>query len=189
MSQPHPTVLIGVGNPYRRDDGIGPALAAAIAERELPGVTVLTGDAEPSRLLDAWHGAKLAVLVDAGCSVEPVPGRVHRSVLPAGSTLPPPGSTLPAPGSTLPPPGSTLPAPGSTLPAPGSTLPAPGSASTHGLGIADAIALAQVVDRLPERLVLFTVEAADLGYGIGLSDAVAQSLPQLIQAVLAELTG
>ena len=34
--------LIGYGNPGRCDDGLGPAFAARIAARDLPGVTVST---------------------------------------------------------------------------------------------------------------------------------------------------
>jgi hydrogenase maturation protease len=37
--RPH-TLLIGYGNPARADDGLGPAVARAIAERGLPHVTV-----------------------------------------------------------------------------------------------------------------------------------------------------
>ena len=41
-------VLIGVGNEYRRDDGIGPALVAALEDRWLPGVRLLVSDGEPA---------------------------------------------------------------------------------------------------------------------------------------------
>ena len=34
-------LVIGYGNPIRRDDGLGPALARRIEERSLPGVTVM----------------------------------------------------------------------------------------------------------------------------------------------------
>lgn len=34
------TLLIGYGNPGRGDDGLGPAFARRIAERDLPGLTV-----------------------------------------------------------------------------------------------------------------------------------------------------
>ena len=40
--------------------------------------------------------------------------------------------------------------------------------------------------RLPRRLVAFAVEAADIGYGPGLSAAMAATLPDLALAVLAE---
>ncbi len=36
-------LLIGYGNPARGDDGLGPALARAVAARNLPGVQVETG--------------------------------------------------------------------------------------------------------------------------------------------------
>ncbi len=71
--------MLGVGNPFRRDDGIGTALAAIISERQLPDVTVVSCDGEPSRLLDAWADADLAIVVDALWCDQPVPGRVHRS--------------------------------------------------------------------------------------------------------------
>ena len=43
------------------------------------------------------------------------------------------------------------------------------------------------MDRMPERLVVFAVEAADIGYGEQLSQPVSASLPELTQAVIAEL--
>ncbi len=147
-------VLIGVGNTYRRDDGIGPAIAAAISKHDLPGVTVLTSDGEPSRLLDAWSGARLAVVVDAVRGGSGVPGTIHRHCLPGGQ---------------------------------GHGWTSGGAASTHGLGVEEAILLGQAMDRLPERLVVFAVEAADTAYGPGLSEAVAACPPELTRLVLAEL--
>jgi hydrogenase maturation protease len=40
MSDTPRVLLIGYGNPARGDDGLGPAVARAIAERDLDGVTV-----------------------------------------------------------------------------------------------------------------------------------------------------
>ena len=71
-------VVIGIGNDLRRDDGIGPAVAAAVASRCLPGVRVLACAAEPAAILDAWNGADVAVLVDAAVDDDLVPGRVRR---------------------------------------------------------------------------------------------------------------
>ena len=79
MSRPR-AVLIGIGNPYRRDDGIGPALAAEIEQLRPPGVSVTVSDGEPTWLLDAWSGAPLAVVVDAVLCDDPGP---------AGSTAQP----------------------------------------------------------------------------------------------------
>lgn len=72
-------VVIGVGNPLRRDDGIGPAVADAVAERDLPGVAVSSCAGEMTQILDAWAGASVAVVVDA--AVGGVPGRVRRCTL------------------------------------------------------------------------------------------------------------
>ncbi len=66
-------VVIGLGNAFRRDDGVGPAVAAAV--QAPPGVTVLTCPAEPTALLDAWDGVALAVVVDA--AVGGPPGRIR----------------------------------------------------------------------------------------------------------------
>lgn len=142
-------VLIGVGNPYRRDDGIGQAVVAAVGELHLPGIVLTVSDGEPSQLLDAWAGADLAVVVDAVLCDPPEPGRIHRTTL---------GSVTAGP-----------------------------AASTHGLGIPEAIRLAEALGRAPRRLVVFAVEAADLGFGLGLSPAVAASVPELTRAVHAEL--
>jgi hydrogenase maturation protease len=75
-------VVIGVGSAYRRDDGIGPAVAAEVARSAPAGVVVHVLDGEPTALLEAWTGASLAVVVDAlRTDGEPRPGRVHRTDL------------------------------------------------------------------------------------------------------------
>jgi hydrogenase maturation protease len=72
------TVVIGIGNPYRNDDGVGPAVAAQIEEQHLPGVRVVISEGEPAGLLEAWAGADLAVVVDAIHRLPASPGRIHR---------------------------------------------------------------------------------------------------------------
>ncbi|MFM8597525.1 MAG: hydrogenase maturation protease [Mycobacterium sp.] len=71
-------VVIGLGNDLRRDDGVGPAVARAVAALGLPGVRVLDCAAEPTAILDAWTGADLAVLVDAAAGGRPGRVRSHR---------------------------------------------------------------------------------------------------------------
>jgi hydrogenase maturation protease len=57
--------VIGLGNPARRDDGVGWAVAAAVGRRLGDAVELRWCDGEPARLLEAWTGADVAVVVDA----------------------------------------------------------------------------------------------------------------------------
>jgi hydrogenase maturation protease len=59
------TLVIGIGNPFRRDDGIGPAVAEALA---LEGVAVLVHHGEGMDLMERWAGFDRVVLADATCS-------------------------------------------------------------------------------------------------------------------------
>lgn len=86
------TVVIGVGNPYRHDDGAGPAVAERLRHLRLRGVTVVDSDGEPSRLLDLWDGAGVAVVVDAVCG-DAEPGTVHRAESFEQEVARPPGSS------------------------------------------------------------------------------------------------
>lgn len=142
--------VIGVGNPYRRDDGVGPAVIDRLRSRVDPAVHLVVTDGEPTQLLDAWAGTELAIVIDAVLCERPEPGRLHRSD---------------AVGA-----------------------PAGAAAGTHALGMPDAIRLAEVLDRMPRRLVVYAVEAAELGFGAGLTPAVAASVPAIVAAVLDELT-
>lgn len=83
-------VVIGIGNEFRRDDGIGPAVAQRVAAQALPGVCVVTEIAEPTALLDVWTGVARAVVVDAAFAGDAPPGRIRRWTapdLPAAPTV------------------------------------------------------------------------------------------------------
>lgn len=85
-----PVAVIGVGNSFRRDDGVGPAVAAAIDAWAIRGVRVVTDDVEPTGLLDAWADVDLAIVVDAATATPSEPGRIHRCTidqLVGGSTV------------------------------------------------------------------------------------------------------
>ena len=81
-------VVVGVGNAFRRDDGVGLAVADALTARVPDGVDVVECEQEPTRLIDAWDGAAVAIVVDAAASGAAA-GTVHRfdassSPIPAG---------------------------------------------------------------------------------------------------------
>jgi len=81
--------VVGVGNEFRRDDGVGWAVVARLRERATrrswpPDVVLATCDGDPARLIGLWEGARLAVVVDAAHAHPGTPGRVHRLELDAG---------------------------------------------------------------------------------------------------------
>ena len=87
-------VVIGIGNEFRRDDGAGPTVVARLRGQLPDDVCLLVSDGEPARLIEAWAGAPVAVIVDAVRAEPAVPGRVHRLVLHrAGAATAPPTSS------------------------------------------------------------------------------------------------
>lgn len=63
-----------LGTRYRGDDAVGPLVAERL---RAAGANVLECNDEPTRLLDAWAGLELVVIVDAVSSGS-APGTVHR---------------------------------------------------------------------------------------------------------------
>jgi hydrogenase maturation protease len=141
-------VVIGVGNRFRRDDGFGPAVLDALADTPPPEVWLYESDGEPTRLLDMWVGADLAVVVET----------VRRGE---------------APGSII----------ELDTEARIETAGDGGAGGSHSLGLADAVALGRVMDRMPRRLYVIGVEPSDLGQGPGLSDAVAAGVNTVVNRV------
>jgi len=92
VSRADPTAaVIGVGNPFRRDDGAGPETVARLRDRVPPGVRVAALDGEPTGLMEAWSGVALAIVVDTIVCDPPDPGRIHRvrppAALPVGTSV------------------------------------------------------------------------------------------------------
>ncbi|WP_372718134.1 hydrogenase maturation protease [Immundisolibacter sp.] len=79
--------IIGIGNPSRCDDGVGPWLAGQLAGRLGPQAQVLTLGNDGLSLLDAFRGAQEVLLLDAVQSGAPA-GTVHRLDA-AAAPLPP----------------------------------------------------------------------------------------------------
>ena len=144
-------VVIGVGNEFRRDDGAGPAVIDQLRGLVPVGVGLVITDGEPTRLIEAWTGAALAVVVDAVRAEPPHPGRVHRFVVDR------PGAGVAR------------------------------TASSHGFGFDDAIALAAALDRMPGRLIVHAIEAADLTQGTGLTPAVTAAVDVVASAILDDI--
>jgi len=142
-------MVIGVGNPWRSDDGAGLAVAQHLDG--LTGATVLEREGEPAALIDAWEGARSLWLVDA-VSSGAAPGTVHR------------------------------------LDAAEQSLPADMfRASTHHLGLADAVELARALGRLPDQVVFYGIEGESFDAGEGLTPIVQAAVAEVAQAVREEV--
>jgi hydrogenase maturation protease len=144
-------VVAGVGEPYRRDDGCGPAVVAALRGRVPPTVRLVERVAEPTALLDLWDGAGLVFVVDAMRSGA-APGTVRRLDSSEVAAVAPAGRTT----------------------------------SSHGLSVRDAVELGRALGRMPGRLVLYLVEAGELGQGEAISPAVARGVGEAADRIVAE---
>ena len=69
-------LIIGVGNEYRRDDGVGIEVARRIAALNLPQVRVMEHSGEGASLLECLAEADQVVLIDATQSGS-TPGMLH----------------------------------------------------------------------------------------------------------------
>ena len=148
-----PSVVIGVGNEFRRDDGAGPAVIARLRGLVPAGVELVVTDGEPTRLIEAWTGAVLAIVVDAVRAQPPRPGTIHRFAVDRAG------------------------------------IAASRAASSHGLGLDEAIGLAMALDRMPGRLIVHAIEAADLTQGTGLTPTVAAAVGIVADAILEDIGG
>jgi len=80
-------VVLCIGNPFRRDDGVANAVAERAALAVPESVAVIELDGELTRIVDAWTGARLAVVVDAARSGDQ-PGTVRRLELDRNGVVP-----------------------------------------------------------------------------------------------------
>lgn len=113
--------------------------------------------ADPTALIETWAGHDPVVVVDAVRSGA-VAGTVHRLEVGAG-----------------------------TPPLPASSWTGSGRGSTHALGLATAVELARVLQRLPARLTLVGVEASGFDHGAPLTSEVAAAIEEAAGAALTAL--
>ena len=60
--------------------------------------------------------------------------------------------------------------------------------STHAFGVAEALALAQALQRLPQHVVVYGVQGKCFAMGEGLSDDVAQAVPEVVRRIQSDIT-
>jgi len=72
-----PLLVIGIGNPFRGDDGAGIAVARHLKNRLPETVNIIEASGEATALMDAWQEADRVVVVDA-VRANAAPGTVKR---------------------------------------------------------------------------------------------------------------
>ena len=84
QESPEGLLVIGYGNTLRRDDGVGPGVAEAVAGLALPGVRTLACPLLTPELAEAVSQAHVVIFVDAAVDA---PREVQlRTLAPAGSS-------------------------------------------------------------------------------------------------------
>lgn len=71
------TLLIGIGNEYRRDDAVGLIVARRVQKKALTTITVREASGDGAALIEAWKETQTVILVDAVGSGAEV-GTIHR---------------------------------------------------------------------------------------------------------------
>ena len=74
-------LIIGMGNDYRSDDGVGRVVARRLRAESLDEVGILEETVEGAALIEAWRGADFVILVDAvhsGASLAPSTASMRR---------------------------------------------------------------------------------------------------------------
>jgi hydrogenase maturation protease len=151
---PPATLVIGLGNPLRGDDGAGVRVAEALAEKPLPrGVEVANGETEGLGLVSLMAGRRRVIFVDAA-DVGRSPGHFVRFTPDEVKLL---GDEQ--------------------------------HLSVHAAGLRDALLLARALNILPDEVIIFGVQPAEIGWDGELSPQVEAALPGLIEAVLTEVIG
>ncbi|MDY6955972.1 MAG: hydrogenase maturation protease [Pseudomonadota bacterium] len=144
-------LVVGLGTPERRDDGVGLIVVERLQEDAPAGVVIRSLPRQALDLLSLWARFERVWVVDAIQSGAPA-GTCHR-VQP------------PLPASAF----------------------GRGAHSTHGLGLAESIALAESLGVLPAHLVVYGIEAGSVTPGEGLTPPVAAAVPKLVAQLRQEL--
>jgi len=75
--RPRATLVVGIGNPYRQDDGVGPAVIEKLGQMPLNDVDLCAHSGEGIDLMELWAGYQRVIVIDATSSGAE-PGTVYR---------------------------------------------------------------------------------------------------------------
>lgn len=156
--RPPAVVVIGVGNPDRGDDGAGPAVSKQVRDM------LATGGLEPPRGVRVLECDGEAVGL-----IEAWDGAQAAILIDAARSGAPPGFIH-------------------RIDAIREAMTGAGfRSSTHAFGVAEAVALARALGRLPSRLVVYGIEGRSFEAGADLCAEVAAAVRPAAARVVADL--
>lgn len=145
-------LVIGLGQPFRGDDGIGPAVVERLAGVCEGQADFKTCNGDAAVMLDLFEGRQRVFVIDAVASDRDAPGTVHE------------------------------------VDAVSEDLPVDSSqASSHVLGLNDALALGRLLGKLPPELTIYGIVGASFDTGAEISGEVAAAIDGVVAAIRGKL--
>ena len=144
-------IIVGIGNPFRGDDGAGWAVIDGLQKKASgSSIKLVKQRGDIGDMLEIFEKYRRVYLVDA-CSSDELKGSwqridLHQEAIPLESS----------------------------------------QTSTHGFGISQAVALANNLGLLPEKLVLHLISGSSYSISNTLSPPVEKSVESVIEAILSD---
>jgi hydrogenase maturation protease len=139
------TIVVGIGNPFRGDDGAGWAVIDALEAKNI-NVPLCKQRGDIAELLDVFAQYSNVYLVDA-CTGVNVRIDVQEQSIPEDNP----------------------------------------QTSTHGMGIAQAVALAKNLNLLPKKLILYAIAGKNFNIGDPLSPSLDLEINRVANAIEGEI--
>lgn len=153
-------LVVGVGNILLKDEGVGVHVAWKLQELSLPGdVEVIDGGTASLEVLLLHEGVDKLVMIDA-MRTGKKPGTIYKGRFKAGESE----ELAWIFGQS-----------------------AKSKISLHQVGLIEAMAAAEKLNRAPKEIVIIGVEPGEWDYGLELTETVKQSIPEVIKKVLEEI--
>ena len=153
-------LVVGVGNILLKDEGVGVHVAWKLQELSLPGdVEVIDGGTAGLDILLLHEGVDKLVVIDAMRTGKKA-GTIYKAQLVAGEME----KLTQLFGRRV-----------------------DSKISLHQIGLIEALAAAEKLNRAPKKIVIIGVEPGQWDYGLELTETAKQSIPEVIKKVLEEI--
>jgi hydrogenase maturation protease len=156
--------VIGVGNAFRRDDGLGPRVVERLRARAPSNCRLCVSGGEGTELMALWESATHVILIDVVRAGGWTRGEAHGSLTGEAGTIVRIDATRErVPGDVF-------------------------HYSSHAFSVAEAIELARTLGELPERVTIYGAVGLSFEAGTGLSPAVEKQVDVIVDAITRELS-